>query len=235
MCNTCNSKIEFPKADCSCSKELIDAIPFIHTQIMEAVGRDKNFPNIESEAHYLLVANKTRALIAQMGFPNLQLPSFADEFAIVSEIQATKPGDLIALLEDRGTVSPAAAKVLETIWGILDRGTRRKFTVNALEELYGYVNGIQNLPPKEKIALLYGLHVAKASVNFFARVRKDKNSPYYSVLGSGNALRRPFPWADCIGGVLNCIGCSEGALVGCLGCASISSGLASSWFGASAK
>ena len=126
MCNNCNSKIEFPKADCGCSKELIEAIPFIHLQLMETVGRDKNFPNIEPEAHYLLVADKTRALIAQMGYTNLQLPSFADEFAIVSEIQTTKPDDLIARLVDRGTVTPAGAKVLETIWGI-SRARSRSF------------------------------------------------------------------------------------------------------------
>jgi hypothetical protein len=232
MCNNCNAKNEAPKADCSCSKDLIGMIPFMHTQIMEAVGRHKDFPEIAPEDHYVLVANKTRSLLAQAGYPNAQLPTFSEEFAIISEIQNTEPEQYIALLVERGTVTPQGAKVLEAVWAILNGKMRRKFQVNALEELYGYVNGVQTLPADEKIALLYGLKIGVASVNFFACVASNKNSPYYRVLRAGSTQRRRFPWADIIGGTVNCIGCSAGGFAGCLGCASISSGLASTWFGA---
>jgi hypothetical protein len=233
MCNNCNSQNTLPQTECGCNNnaEFRNIIGYIHTKIMDAVGQHQDFPKIKPEEHYALVVREATKLFTAAGFMGMQFPSFETEVKTLSEIQALKPTDYIAKLVQEGQFSLQGARILQEVLDILDSTMRHASKVNAVKELEGFVSNMRTLAAIEKNALLVGLKIGISSLEFWNRVLKDRNSPYRRAVREFEFVAARLPWADIIGGAVNCVGCSAAGFAGCIGCASVSSGLSSSWFG----
>ncbi|MFN8398294.1 MAG: hypothetical protein U0176_27030 [Bacteroidia bacterium] len=217
-------------------KELLEILPYIHTQALKAVGKHPDFPKIASKEHYTLVVNEVRKLFINAGISLIEVPSFDHEYEVVSEIQKTEAQVYVDEIVREGIVSLVGGRVLTEVLEILDSSRQHRAKIVAFEELFGYVANMRTLADKEQYALLVGLKLAIASLEFWRNELNDRRSPYREFVVKEGQNRRRLPWADIIGGVVNCIGCGVGGTVaGCIGCASISSGLSSSWFGNQTK
>lgn len=235
MCNQVKIQNEQPACACGDLKAL-EILPYVHTQVLKAVGKHSDFPKIASKDHYTLVVNEVRKLFINAGIALAELPTYDHEYEVISEIQKTEPKAYVEKLVNQGTVSLIGARVLEEVIDILDSDRKHRAKIVAFEELFGYVANMRTLPEKEQYALLVGLNLAVASSEFWRNELNDRKSPYRQFVVTENLERRRLPWADIIGGVVNCIGCGIGGTVaGCIGCASTSSALSSSWFGNQTK
>lgn len=235
MCN--QVKIQNEQSACACGDlKALEILPYIHTQTLKAVGKHADFPKIASKDHYTLVVNEVRKLFINAGISLNEVPSFDHEYEVISEIQKTEPQAYVEKLVREGIVSLVGGRVLTEVIDILDSDRKHRAKIVAFEELFGYVANMRTLPEKEQYALLVGLKLAKSSSEFWPNELNDRKSPYRQFVVTENLQQRTLPWADIIGGVVNCIGCGiGGSVIGCIGCASSSSSMSSSWFGTRIK
>lgn len=213
-------------------RESLELIGYVHTQVLRAVGEHPDFPEIAPKEHYALVVGEVRKLFLRAGFPAPQVPSFEHEWEVLKPIQETKPEDYIAQLVKEGQISRLAADILVEVLDILDTVRKPRQKVHAVKELAGYVGQMRSLSAVERNALLTGLKIAESSIEFWQSVLGNRKSPYHAAARKLGNERKRLPWADIIGGVVNCLGCGYvSGVSGCIDCASVSSTLGSSWFG----
>ncbi len=236
MCNNCNSKIEFPKADCGCNKKpnMLDTLEYLHDHLIETVARFPDFRKLEPQAHYELLVNATREFFANMGYVGLKFVPFEQEFAVISEIQSMNSEDYLQKLVNQGQVSIQGEHILKKVIAILNEETKPKFVQNNLRILRGYVENMTTQPKAEQESILVALRLAEGSVGKWREIMRNKRHPFYSIIRDKSLTLSMLVGPDFWGGLANCVICSEAGPVGCIGCAGVSSGWASTVFASSA-
>ena len=226
--------------ECSCNNNSacdinkVEGIGEIHTKALIEMSILPGFPVVTREQLYATAVRVTNNSLRASGVISLP-PSFTKVNADADNILNNLDTVLNDLLKN-GEISYSSWKILDEIIKLIQQAKNPSILNMRLQAIEASVKVNNELSNTEKVMIIGASRIASASDIFWTGVLNDGTNPAWKTVLDGNgftnANKFKINWADLLGFVVGCVGCSlaGGGVSGCIECGGVVSEVGSAVF-----